>query len=555
LVDAGLLSKDNLNFFLYYATKNFAYIDSTWIIFEPNSLDLNKGKAYSSCFSKGNNEEIISKDCTDKIAIDKYKQIFKANNKKLEVSINNAESRQITYATSIKHEGKVIAVIGINTYISKLDKVTTSLSNEGEGEASIITDSGTYVVNTSAKDKLFKPAADENLEELKNLALRNASANFEQQAGIEDGEFYRIVLPITIYNYENPWIFIFDFPIAKIQHEVFYIIIITLSIFFGFLTIAIALSIYTANHLVDPIISIIGAIAKIAEGDTEVEIPMTKMRDEVGTIAKAAQIFKINTREIVQAKQRAEAANTAKTDFLANMSHELRTPMHAILSYSKLGLDRLKGDKDPEKLEKYLFNIHSGGERLLKLLNNLLDLARLESGKMKSTFEEISISEIISKVISELSALFEEKQIKIKSFEKLSNTSLVGDKQLITQLLINIFSNAFKFSSKASEISCTLEDTLYEFESSVHPAIMISIADQGVGIPESEIESIFDKFIQSSKTKQGGGGTGLGLAICLDIVRLHNGKIWAENNPDLGAVFKIILPRDFKEISTEQTIT
>jgi signal transduction histidine kinase len=240
---------------------------------------------------------------------------------------------------------------------------------------------------------------------------------------------------------------------------------------------------------------------------------------------------------LVQAKELAESANRAKSEFLANMSHELRTPMHAILSYAGMGLKRLgQGNgAESEKLHKYLSNIQVSGQRLLRLLNDLLDLAKLESGKMDFQFTSGNIREVLEHSCMELDSLLREKNLRFDLACSCGDSAAVFDRARMIQLFVNLLSNAVKFSPPGSGIHITLEDA--------EPGVLrCRIEDEGVGIPEEELERVFDKFIQSSKTKTGAGGTGLGLSICREIIAAHGGKIWAEAGRKKGAAFLVLLP-------------
>ncbi|MDH5561012.1 MAG: ATP-binding protein [Deltaproteobacteria bacterium] len=244
--------------------------------------------------------------------------------------------------------------------------------------------------------------------------------------------------------------------------------------------------------------------------------------------------------KLLQAKEDAESANIAKSEFLANMSHELRTPMNPIIGFAKRGMDKSES-LDRGKLRHYFDNIHQSSHRLLKLLNDLLDLSKLEARKMTYNFKDESLYDSIEISIGTFQAALLEKNITVVKNELNCNDIVYHDRDRMVQVINNILSNAIKFSPNRSVITVECNIT--------YDDILISIADQGVGIPDNEIEAVFDKFIQSSETKSKTGGTGLGLAISKQIILDHHGNIWAENLIDKGVKFHISLPRDLREKS------
>ncbi|MBT4089764.1 MAG: PAS domain S-box protein [Deltaproteobacteria bacterium] len=236
---------------------------------------------------------------------------------------------------------------------------------------------------------------------------------------------------------------------------------------------------------------------------------------------------------IRHAKIEAEHASQVKSEFLANMSHELRTPMQGIIGFSNLAIQRFKTTKKTKLLD-YFEDIYSSGRRLLALLNDLLDLSKLESGKADYCFEEVKLSLLLPLVIDEMRVLIKEKNISIDIKEPYFEDKATIDKEKISQVVRNLLSNAIKFSKHNGIIRIKLSKNENNF--------CCAMFDNGVGIPDEELGSIFDKFVQSSKTKTGAGGTGLGLSICKKIIEDHHGKIWAENNPEGGATFSFMLP-------------
>lgn len=257
-----------------------------------------------------------------------------------------------------------------------------------------------------------------------------------------------------------------------------------------------------------------------------------------------SELVQEQTADLVRARDDAQAANEAKSTFLANMSHELRTPMHAILSYANIG-EKKAGSVTSDKVIEYFQRVKVSGERLLALLNDLLDLSKLEAGKMVMEIRPYNIRELMQEALHEFDVLFTARKQKIylKVADNLPKVRL--DPTRIGQVMRNLLSNASKFTPEGRSVTVTLTREMFSSPlcpEEQHDAIRISVADEGVGIPEDELEAVFDKFVQSSKTRTKAGGTGLGLAICKEIVDAHAGILFARNNPVAGAEFVLYLP-------------
>lgn len=240
-------------------------------------------------------------------------------------------------------------------------------------------------------------------------------------------------------------------------------------------------------------------------------------------------------KEAIQAEAEAQKANQAKSVFLANISHELRTPLHGILSFAELGLERAD-NLDPIHAKRYFDAIEQSGERLLALVNNLLDLEQLEAERFELELQQHNVIDTIKQVISRLEPDLIQKQLQLTLENQKQQQLATYDEKKISQVIQNLLVNSIRFTPTNGNIIIKAE-TLPDQQ-----AIRVTIKDSGVGIPDDELESVFDKFVQSSKTATGAGGTGLGLAISQEIIRAHQGTIRAIQPETSGACIWFTLP-------------
>lgn len=271
-------------------------------------------------------------------------------------------------------------------------------------------------------------------------------------------------------------------------------------------------------------------ITKLKQAEEELRAHRDRLRE----------LVEEQTADLVRAKEIAEAASAAKSQFLTNMSHELRTPMHGVLSFAKLGEEKAMG-ATPEKSQSYFKRIRESGERLMHLLNDLLDLSKLESGNMAMHMQPGNLRRIAEESLGEFEASMHAKKLVAQISDADQDLSLVCDTMRIGQVVRNLLSNAIKFSPEGGCITLAFA----KVQDCIHPGqtcVELVVADEGIGIPDSELESVFDKFVQSSKTQTNAGGTGLGLPICREIVNAHRGEIFARARKPRGTEFVVRLP-------------
>jgi len=254
-----------------------------------------------------------------------------------------------------------------------------------------------------------------------------------------------------------------------------------------------------------------------------------------GTVSVFTDISELKRRQadLEIARERADMANAAKSAFLANMSHELRTPLNAIIGYTELMMDNIYGET-PTKMRGVLQRIDKNGKHLLGLINDVLDLSKIEAGQLTLAIAEYSLNDVVRAVFSAVESLASEKQIAFKTEVSPDLPRGRGDERRITQVLLNLVGNAIKFTD-AGEVAIKA--------STGNGAFKVAVRDTGPGISQADQEKIFEEFQQAdSSISRKKGGTGLGLAISKRIIDMHGGKIWVESLLGRGSTFCFTLP-------------
>ena len=299
-------------------------------------------------------------------------------------------------------------------------------------------------------------------------------------------------------------------------------------------------------------------VTQIQNRDQELEKHRDHLEDEVAL--RTVELTQAIERAYLMAQQ-AEAANIAKSAFLANMSHELRTPLNAVIGFSEVLIDKHFGDLN-ETQEDYLNDILASGKHLLALVQDILDLSKVESGKMALELSEINMRDLLkgSLMMIKEKALKHGIQVSVDAEE--APDLVMADERKVKQIVYNLLSNAVKFTPDGGSIQIGAEvidrywlqenvpDTFSEgiftlMENNHHAYLKVSVTDTGMGIKSDSLQRILEPFQQEdTSTSRRFGGTGLGLSMCKKLVELHKGVLWIESVIDRGSTFLFVLPLD-----------
>jgi signal transduction histidine kinase len=295
------------------------------------------------------------------------------------------------------------------------------------------------------------------------------------------------------------------------------------------LVLALILGFVLSWSLIEPIQRINGRLASIASGDFAGHVDVVN-RDELGALA--ANVNGMND-ELRRLYMELEATSRHKSEFLASMSHELRTPLNAILGFSQVLRDEMFGPVN-EKQAEYLDDIVSSGNHLLALINDVLDLSKVEAGQVELDVQPFSVREALERGVVMVRERAAEDGVDVALAANPDVDVVEGDERRIKQVIFNLLSNAVKFTPPGGEVDVSA--------ARVNGEVRISVADTGPGVPVEDQERIFEEFQQTEAGIEQREGTGLGLALSKRFVELHGGEIWLESEPGRGSRFVFTLP-------------
>jgi signal transduction histidine kinase len=297
----------------------------------------------------------------------------------------------------------------------------------------------------------------------------------------------------------------------------------------GAIVLALLLGFVLSWSLIGPIQRIDSRLAAIASGDFSGHVNVTN-RDELGALA--ANVNRMND-ELQRVYKELEATSKHKSEFLANMSHELRTPLNAIIGFSQVLRERLSGEVNA-KQEEYLDDIITSANHLLALINDVLDLSKVEAGQVELQVAPFSLQDALERGVSMVREQATTEGVELTLHKNGGLDFVTGDERRIRQVIFNLLSNAVKFTPTGGLVEITATPVKGEMR--------VSVADSGPGIATEDLDRIFEEFQQTEAGARQHEGTGLGLALSKRFVEMHGGRIWCESELGKGSTFEFTLP-------------
>jgi signal transduction histidine kinase len=297
----------------------------------------------------------------------------------------------------------------------------------------------------------------------------------------------------------------------------------------GGIVLALLLGFAFSWSLIGPIQRIDERLAATASGDFAGHVDVSN-RDELGALA--ANVNRMND-QLRRLYKELETASQHKSEFLANMSHELRTPLNAIIGFSQVLREGMAGSVN-EKQKEYLDDILSSGNHLLSLINDVLDLSKVEAGQVELEVAPFSLQEALERGVVMVRERATKDGVKVTLAATPDPDIVAGDERRIRQVIFNLLANAVKFTPAGGSVDVRA--------ARVNGEVRVSVSDTGPGVAAADIERIFEEFQQSDAGLEQLDGTGLGLALSKRLVELHGGRIWAESELGRGSTFVFTLP-------------
>lgn len=595
------INRQVLDEILIETTRKGDYVFGSWTLWEPDAYDgldakfVNKpghdetGRVNSYWHWQG--DEIVNEPSVGWQSSSWYQTPKKRMKETLVdpyfYQVSGQDSLLISVISPIMINGLFQGITGIDVKLHALQDMVSKLRVLDSGYTTLIANNGIYAAhpNKALIGKIM-PSSDENDPLLKAIrsGLRFESLIVKDELLAESA--FRISIPILLSETESPWGLVVTIPNSEIIAPSK---IIGRSIFLiGLVSGILMLIILTllVRKIITPITRMTQSLASIAGSHSRI-IPQLKVtsRDEVGMLASSfnilatdlndshselervnKDILRLNVdleirvakrteelsnsnTELLQAIAAADAANKAKSRFLAHMSHELRTPLNAILGLSEL----MCMDKDLSRKHADNLNIiNNSGEHLLAMINDVLDLSKIESGNVEINKNVIKLHEFLNNIFRMMSVHAGKKDISLDTdFILTDNVQVLADEGKLRQVLINLINNAIKFTSEGGvNFKCYFEGG----HNNDDAILIFEIIDTGIGIAIEHLDDVFKPFVQLDNVVEGEEGTGLGLAISHNYIQIMGGELEASRRTDQGTTFKICLPVNLVDDRVEETI-
>ena len=437
--------------------------------------------------------------------------------------------------------GTVIGVLMADVNLTYIWDVITRIHAGHAGYAYVVSATGDLIAHPDISLVLQR----QNLRHLPQVraALGQAPALLQAQPNLMG----QPVLATSAAMATLGWVVLVERPASEAYAPLYASVVRTLALLGVSLSIAGLVSRLLSHRVVRPLVQLQEGAVRLGQGDLAYRLCITTA-DEFQCVAEefnrmATQLQTLyggleqqvaeRTHALEERSRQLAIASAHKSQFLAQMSHELRTPLNAILGYTELMLDAIYGDVPPA-IRQVLDRVHFSGQHLLRLINDVLDISKMEAGEWRLLLTDYAMRDVVQKVVTTMEALATEKGLALTVTMPDILPLGKGDEQRLVQVLMNLVGNAIKFTEVG-----TVQMQVAVCEG----AFLLAVSDTGPGIALAEQQTIFEQFQQTEQTRtRAQGGTGLGLAIVKRIVDMHGGHVWVESCPGQGATFRVTLP-------------
>lgn len=458
----------------------------------------------------------------------------------VEYEINGVNIFMFTLTYPIQNsEGQFIGAVTVDLY---LDDIYSELTDEHiyDNGYIMIANGNRYIVYSPIYKDIGKTRTDAGITY--SLPKRDESFFLNSVSIIDGAPTFLSINPIYIPQLDTLFYISVTAPIAEINAEA-----TSIMIYVGLLTVFIIgvialLTYYIIGKISAPINEITSSVNEIANGKYSARIKgeykgeYSVLKNSINSMADSIQEYITQSEESIEVlnktKELAEQASRSKSEFLSRMSHEIRTPMNAIIGMTKIA----EGTEDLEKINYCLSNISSSSDHLLSIINDILDMSKIEAGKFELDFQYFDIEKMLLKICSLVIARANQKEQALRvKIGKNMHAKYLGDELRLTQVLTNLLSNAVKFTPNKGEIQVFVDETEIKGDKMT---LRFFVSDTGIGMTAEQISKLFVSFEQADGSiSRKYGGTGLGLSISKRIIEKMDGNIWVESQIGEGSIF------------------